>query len=266
MPWARLDDGLNDDAKLNALSAEAFRLWVRGLVYCQKNLTDGFIPTHELPRLSASVKERERPKLVAELCASLVIGKAPLWHQVESGYQMHDYLDHNDSRDKVLDERGKAKKRLDRYHNRRRFRDVARTAHNAVHNALETALGMGCEQRTDDVLNASSTYHVPQEHEKQERADAPPHVNGERVNRLNEAIVQQRRRARSQETADGKPAAKVITALARDVLRRHPDEADDLELRNLLKDACAKANLRYDATAVGEALDKARAQVRRTAG
>lgn len=259
MPWARLDDRINNDAKLLALSDAAHRMWTCGLAYCQFNLTDGFVPDHAIHAFGVRAKNKDA--VAGELCAVQVAGKKPLWRKVDNGYQFNDYLDWNDSRDKVLRERALSKARLDR-HNERKKNGVVNAVVNVFRNTFGTPHGTGYVH--------PSTYHVPQELEKQERADAPSCESGsetptERIERLNAAIASHRRR-RSGETDDDRPATRVITALARDVLRQHPDETDDLELRTLLKEACARANLKYDATAVGEAMDQAKAQVRRTAG
>jgi hypothetical protein len=71
------------------------------------------------------------------------------------------------------------------------------------------------------------------------------------------------RRNRSNETSDGQPAVRVIAALARHVLLKHRTETDDGELREILKTACAKANLRYDGTTVADGIDRARAHLKR---
>lgn len=247
MPWARLDDGLNDDAKLNALSAPAFRLWVRGLVWCQKNLSDGFIPEREIPRLTAETRERDRPKLIAELCATLVPGKGALWVQVDGGYQMHDFLEWNDSRDKVLAERELAKKRLERFQGKRGLKRVV----NAVVNAFVTPHGTGSKTSSE----RCTTYHVPEE-QKQEHAPSAK-------TSLEFVDVRMLRRERSRETSDGKPAVKVITALARHLIASHP-ELDEGELMEAVKRQCAKSNLEY-AGVVGAAIDRARAQLARKA-
>lgn len=343
MPWARLDDGLNDDAKLNALSSEAFRLWVRGLVYCQKNLTDGFIPECEVARWIAVIRERDRQKVVGELCRALeYLGKGPLWNPRDGGYEVHDYLQWNDSREQVELARLTAKQRMALFQNPKlradiRARDGDRCrycgrivrwndrkgdlggtydhvqpyAGNAASNLVVCCRGCNASKRgrtpeqagmtllelpsekklglvprshldiSESELSLvfewqqdqqqATTYHVPQvtvpsevlAPEKQERADASSSESTqERIDRLNTAIRQHRRR-RSQETTDGRPAVPVVAALARDILRQHPNETDDFELRALLKDACAKANLLYDSATVGEALDQAKAQLRR---
>src|SRR5436190_130263 len=100
MPWGRLDDQGNGNAKLLALSDAAWRMWGCGLIYCQAKLTDGFIPAPIIETFG--VKAQNKKKVAAELCAVLVPGKGPLWKEVSGGYQIHDYLDWNDSREKVL--------------------------------------------------------------------------------------------------------------------------------------------------------------------
>jgi hypothetical protein len=55
------------------------------------------------------------------------------------------------------------------------------------------------------------------------------------------------------------PAVAVIAAQSRNVLADAPEASDD-ELRDLLKSACAKHNLQYDAGSVAHELDRAQAQ------
>jgi len=118
MPWARIDDHANTNAKLLALSDSAFRLWVCGLIYCQSHLTDGFIPASMVPTFGVKSKKVQL-HIAHELCASLVSGKGPLWHQVEGGYQVHHYDDWNESRRTVLDNRERTAERQRRFKQRR---------------------------------------------------------------------------------------------------------------------------------------------------
>lgn len=260
MPWARLDDRINLNAKILALSDPAHRMFTSGLAYVAFNLTDGFIPTHAIH--SFGVRARNKEAVASELCAPQIAGKKPLWTQVDGGYRVNDYLDWNDSKDQVIAERAKAKERLDRHRGKKRFPRVVNAALNTICNAVTDALQTTHETPTEQV----STYHVPHQYEKQERAEAPAHaVDPERINRL-ETRIRQHRRRRSRETDDGRPAESVIAALARDVLTQHPDETDDGELRELLKQACARANLKHDGQSVGNALEVAKAQVRKAVG
>ena len=109
MAWGRLDDQANGNPKLLALSDAAWRMWGCALIYCQAQLTDGFIPASAIHTFG--VKARDKEKVAAELCAVQVRGQAPLWTRVEGGYQSHDYLEWNDGREAVLAKRSKERKR-----------------------------------------------------------------------------------------------------------------------------------------------------------
>lgn len=114
MAWVRIHDAAMADLKISTLSDAAFRLWVRGLCYCQTALTDGLIPHAALRDMGA------RRKDVDELAAVRVDGRGPLWDRVEGfGFKVHDYLDWNDSRDKVNDRRVRARKRKEQWERRR---------------------------------------------------------------------------------------------------------------------------------------------------
>ena len=91
MPWARIDDRANSDAKLLALSDSAYRLWVAGLIFCNFNLTDGFIPSEALQYLGVKSAQHLVKHLVS----------AGLWDEVEGGWEVHDYLNHNKSASEV---------------------------------------------------------------------------------------------------------------------------------------------------------------------
>lgn len=106
MPWVRIDENALNHAKLLALSAYSFRLWVEGLAYCQRHLTDGVI-THTALRTFRYAQGKH----VAELATS-IDGMAPLWQPTENGYAVHDYLQWNESREHVMAARAKARERI----------------------------------------------------------------------------------------------------------------------------------------------------------
>lgn len=110
MAWVRVHDGAMQDLKISTLSDSAFRLWVRGLCYCQTALTDGLIPHAALRDMGA--KRRD----VDELSAVRIPGRCALWDRVDGfGFKVHDYLDWNDSREKVSARRAGAKKRKEEW-------------------------------------------------------------------------------------------------------------------------------------------------------
>jgi hypothetical protein len=129
MPWVRFCDNAPDHPKLIAIGDGPFRLWFDGNSYCQRHLTDGHIPAAALKGFRTY-----SPKRVAILLAALVPGKGPLWHRNTDGsVEVHDYLDWNDSREKVTAERKKSKDRYDRW------RGKSNGAANGVATALQTA-------------------------------------------------------------------------------------------------------------------------------
>lgn len=82
-PFIRLCDSYIDHPKFLALSAGAFRLWHEGIAFCRKHQTDGLIDGSALLGF-----RYYKPQFLAEL-------KVALWETAPSGYQIHDYLDWN---------------------------------------------------------------------------------------------------------------------------------------------------------------------------
>lgn len=102
MPWVRIDENAMDHPKIGGLSDGAFRLWVQGLAYCQKYLTDGVVNRVALRGLRAYSPKR-RAALVA----------ARLWDELaDGGVEVHDYLQWNDSKEVVLANRDSGKRRV----------------------------------------------------------------------------------------------------------------------------------------------------------
>jgi hypothetical protein len=255
--WARLDDDANDSEKLVALSDAAWRMYGCGLIHCNRKLTDGFIAAAKIHTFGVKAKNKEA--VADELCRSLVPGKGPLWEKVDGGYRVHDYLDWNDSRDKVLKQRAGAKKRLDKF--RRRHDDepaedakpaVLNTARNAFHAVFRTV-----GEAVFGTALPRTTYQKDQKKQEQ------PLRGGTCVKAVENSetarIVNFHRRQRSRQTDDGKPAIRVIAALARHILIESPD-IDENELMERVKVECARCNLEYS-QAVGPAIDRARAQL-----
>lgn len=112
MAWGRLDDQANGNPKLLALSDAAWRMWGCALIYCQAQLTDGFVPTQAIHTFG--VKARDKEKVAEELCAVQVRAQAPLWTRVDGGYKLHDYLQWNECRATVLSRRSRERTRSER--------------------------------------------------------------------------------------------------------------------------------------------------------
>ena len=92
MAWVRLDDQFTDHPKVVAAGPLAAWLYVCGLTYCARHLTDGLIPVAQVRQMAAS----GAGKLAAALVA---VG---LWEEAPGGYRVHDYLEYNPTRAQVL--------------------------------------------------------------------------------------------------------------------------------------------------------------------
>jgi hypothetical protein len=105
--WVKLDDGFADHPKVLALDDRAFRWFVWSLCYSARQLTDGFVPLGVL---------RGGPLVTRKYTferALRVLRGAGLWHEVDGGIQIHDYLDYNPNRAQTLKRR---EKQLERWH------------------------------------------------------------------------------------------------------------------------------------------------------
>jgi hypothetical protein len=100
MAWARIHDSALSSPKVVGLfnPRDPFHLWIWGLSYCQLHLTDGAIPREAVPH-------------GGDRAAVTLISKN-LWAAAEGGYQVHDYLDWNDSREVVTKKRSAARSRM----------------------------------------------------------------------------------------------------------------------------------------------------------
>jgi len=123
MPWARLDSGAMKHEKMLIAERMAERsrkqpgrgdavpaMWVRALCFANENRTNGFIPDHAIDSLSRDPKPLEIAGFL--VACSLMPGKEGLWTRVEGGYQIHGYLEFNDSAEDIEARREAARVRM----------------------------------------------------------------------------------------------------------------------------------------------------------
>lgn len=114
MSWCRIDDKAMEHPKISKLSDGAFRLWVEGLVHCQKYLTDGAITVESMRGFKAYSPKRKGLLLDARL-----------WDgQPDGSVHVHDYLQWNESKEQVLKSRQIARERLDKHRQMKRVSPV----------------------------------------------------------------------------------------------------------------------------------------------
>jgi hypothetical protein len=131
MPWVKIDDQFHSNPKVVAAGAEAVALYIVALSWCGAYLTDGFIPAGQVRRLALSNHYEEATKRLVEV---------GLWHEVDGGYEIHDYLEYNPTAEEVKESkqaRAEAGRRggLASVKSRRRAKAQANAQANASANA-----------------------------------------------------------------------------------------------------------------------------------
>jgi hypothetical protein len=117
MSWVRLDDAFPEHPKVLAAGPLAGWVHVCGIAYCNRNLTDGFVPraaAHKLADFDHIGVETGGVEGMFSVgydvdCEDLVqtLCDIRLWKEVDGGYIIHDYLDYQLSRKEILELRKK---------------------------------------------------------------------------------------------------------------------------------------------------------------
>ena len=89
MSWIKIDDQFADHPKIVEAGPSAAWLFICGLCYAGRYLTDGFVTEKQVPKMT----DEDDPIGLAGILVSV-----GLWHKVDGGYQIHDYLQYNPSR------------------------------------------------------------------------------------------------------------------------------------------------------------------------
>lgn len=123
MTWFHVDDGMHSHNKVRKVIAEcpaALGLWVVAGSWSSANLTDGFVPEHELPWLFTGW----------EPLAQMLV-TARLWRRVKGGFSFHEW--HRDERSNSVRNPTSDQVRSEREAARLRMQEVRRRQKNGVH-------------------------------------------------------------------------------------------------------------------------------------
>ncbi len=112
--WVRLDDDSPHHPKFRKAGIEAYALFVAGLCYCNKYLTNGIIEEDAVATLIPNLTERKARELASKLTSNSVRGKEPSWIQEGGHYRVHDFENYQPSREAVEAEREAARERMRR--------------------------------------------------------------------------------------------------------------------------------------------------------
>lgn len=160
MPWARLDDQILDNVKIADAGIVGFAVHIAAITWCCRNMTDGRLPFSAARRLfdfvsltdeiieyvPAGAKMQERlqqsfydlPDITVDAVAKRLVA-CGLWEEAEGGWQVHDFLVYNPSREQIMAER-EARSKAGREGARRRWNgsshdDSHSSSHGSAHGA-----------------------------------------------------------------------------------------------------------------------------------
>lgn len=137
MPWVKLDDQCTEHVKMAQIGPLGLSLWVAGLAYCNRNLTDGFIPEAVARTLIdwgyldgsgnrwdvGVSRSGEMSGVGMDVNSEMVIAcllEAEVWHAVRGGYEVHDFLDYQPSKEQVENERVGSARRTAKWREKKR--------------------------------------------------------------------------------------------------------------------------------------------------
>lgn len=103
MAWVKLDDGFPDHPKVERAGFKAAWLYVCGLAYASRQLTDGVVPRERIGKLAGLPGERGLAQRLVDV---------GLWREHPDGYEIHDYCKHQRRREQVLEDREKSRQRM----------------------------------------------------------------------------------------------------------------------------------------------------------
>ena len=115
MVWVRIDDRFDEHPKVSQVGPLGMALHVAALCYCNRNLTDGFVP--------GTVAKRLVDLDGVPVDGETVIGwllDAGMWELEGAGYRIHDFHDFQPSKADVQRERDKTAERVKRHRERKR--------------------------------------------------------------------------------------------------------------------------------------------------
>jgi hypothetical protein len=96
MTWVRVEESSPFHPKFIRAGCEAYGWWVAAMAYCNRHLSDGFIPVKDLPHVFPGLSGLALKRIVDRLVAETSLSRTP------KGYLVHDFLDYQPSRESIL--------------------------------------------------------------------------------------------------------------------------------------------------------------------
>lgn len=110
MPWVRLDEQFPDHPKVTEAGPLASWLHVCGLAFCNRLLTDGFVPYNQVGKLADFSEVWDTPEGAADFAVdpyrlAKKLCDVGMWKQVTRGFLIHDYHEYQPTKAAVMAER-----------------------------------------------------------------------------------------------------------------------------------------------------------------
>lgn len=126
MPWFKVDDALAFHMKALAAGNPALGLWVRAGSWSMQQLSDGFVPASMVTALGGGHKDAK------------ALTQAGLWHQVDGGFQFHDWDEYQPTRAEVSAERRATRERVKKHRAKQASNGERNGDSNGVTNGVST--------------------------------------------------------------------------------------------------------------------------------
>ncbi len=150
MSWLRVEGRMPQHRKVAPLSDRAFRLHVTAKCWCVEEESDGHVPADIPQTLTAAPRGKALKDTLAELVRS------QLWHEVDGGYRIHDFLEYNPSHAQQEASRAATKRRVQQHRER-----SSNVPCNAVTNSLVAPTPNPIPIPTPDPIQPDTTTRRP---------------------------------------------------------------------------------------------------------
>jgi hypothetical protein len=136
MPWSRFEPGFSRHPKRLKVGPIASWLWIASVDHCTEFLTDGFLDDAVVATLCPTLKPTELRRQVEALVA------VHSWERIAGGYQVHGYLEHNQSARQVEADRRASRDRYRRWTAQRSDSGVSNGVSNGVPAKIQADLSV----------------------------------------------------------------------------------------------------------------------------
>lgn len=169
MSYVRFVPGFSRHPKRMKCGPVSSWLWACSVDYCMEHLTDGFLMSEAVPTLCSHITGPALKRAVDNLI------KVGSWEPVPGGYQVHDYLRHNQSKAQVEADREAGRKRYQSYVDKLRANAVTNGSNNSEKIARQQPSRSIC---LSDVTTTTSNVHSREQEDSKPIQDVIQRITG----------------------------------------------------------------------------------------